>query len=156
MAGQYYFHRFYEFQPDLNTANPAVRREILKIMGFWLELGIAGFRVDAVPFIIEAKGAATTHRKDFELLHDMRDLLQWRCRDAILLAEANVPPDESKESLRYPGRPAAIDAQFPGESTALVHAGQRGHRTAVLGDRADCEYSAAGAVRPVPPKPRRV
>ena len=52
-ARQWYFHRFYEFQPDLNMQNPEVREEIRRIMGFWLELGVSGFRVDAVPFIIE-------------------------------------------------------------------------------------------------------
>ena len=48
-AGAYYFHRFYEHQPDLNIANPAVREEICKIMEFWLELGVSGFRIDAAP-----------------------------------------------------------------------------------------------------------
>ena len=55
-ARAWYFHRFYEFQPDLNTANPEVQAEILKIMGFWIQLGVSGFRMDAVPFIIAAKG----------------------------------------------------------------------------------------------------
>ena len=50
---KYYFHRFYDFQPDLNMEHPAVREEIRRIMGFWLALGVAGFRLDAVPFIIE-------------------------------------------------------------------------------------------------------
>jgi len=50
-AKAYYFHRFYDFQPDLNTANPDVQAEILKIMGFWLQLGVSGFRMDAVPFV---------------------------------------------------------------------------------------------------------
>ena len=95
VAGEYYFHRFYEFQPDLDTANPAVQREIMRIMGFWLQLGVSGFRMDAVPFLIDKKGAGITPRKDYEMLHLMRDFLQWRRRDAILLAEANVPPDES-------------------------------------------------------------
>ena len=54
-AKAYYFHRFYEFQPDLNIDNPEVRAEIRRIMGFWLELGVAGFRVDAVPFILESQ-----------------------------------------------------------------------------------------------------
>jgi maltose alpha-D-glucosyltransferase / alpha-amylase len=97
VAGEYYFHRFYDFQPDLNTSNPAVQREIMRIMGFWLQLGVSGFRLDAVPFLIEKKGAGVTPRKDYEMLHLMRDFLQWRRRDAILLAEANVPPDESME-----------------------------------------------------------
>jgi maltose alpha-D-glucosyltransferase/alpha-amylase len=96
-ARKYYFHRFYDFQPDLNTMNPVVRREILRIMGFWLQLGVAGFRMDAVPFLVEKKGADVVHRKDYELLHEMRDFLQWRRRDAVLLAEANVPPDESMQ-----------------------------------------------------------
>jgi maltose alpha-D-glucosyltransferase/alpha-amylase len=96
-AGEYFFHRFYDFQPDLNTHNPAVMQELMRVMGFWLQLGVSGFRMDAVPFVIERKGADVRPSKDFELLHDMRDFLQWRCRDAILLAEANVPPGESME-----------------------------------------------------------
>jgi maltose alpha-D-glucosyltransferase/alpha-amylase len=100
-ARKYYFHRFYEHQADLNTHNDAVREEIRKIMGFWLELGVSGFRLDAVPFMIERKGAGVEPVKDYGMLHEMRDLLQWRCRDAILLAEANVPPDES---MKYFGR----------------------------------------------------
>jgi maltose alpha-D-glucosyltransferase/alpha-amylase len=58
-ARAYYFHRFYDFQPDLNTANPEVQAEILKIMGFWLQLGVDGFRMDAVPFVIAKKGAGS-------------------------------------------------------------------------------------------------
>jgi maltose alpha-D-glucosyltransferase/alpha-amylase len=99
-AGQYYFHRFYRHQADLNTWNPYVRAEIQKIMGFWLQLGVSGFRMDAVPFLIEKKGAGIEHEQDFGLLKEMRDFLQWRSGSAILLAEANVPPDES---LRYFG-----------------------------------------------------
>src|SRR5262245_46168644 len=52
-AQAYYYHRFYDFQPDLNVANPAVREELERVMGFWLQLGVAGFRVDAAPFLIE-------------------------------------------------------------------------------------------------------
>jgi hypothetical protein len=99
-AEMYYFHRFYAFQPDLDTHNPWVREEIKKVMGFWLQLDVAGFRMDAVPFFIEHKGPGVKPEQDFDLLHEMRDLLQWRARDAILLAEANVPPDES---IRYFG-----------------------------------------------------
>ena len=56
----WYFHRFYDFQPDLNTSNPQVQAEILKIMGFWIQLGVSGFRMDAVPFVIATKGAEVT------------------------------------------------------------------------------------------------
>jgi maltose alpha-D-glucosyltransferase / alpha-amylase len=94
-ARQYYFHRFYDCQPDLNLMNPLVREEIKKVMGFWLQLGVSGFRMDAVPFMIEHKGAHVEHAQDFGLLKDMRSFLQWRSRDAVMLAEANVLPDES-------------------------------------------------------------
>jgi maltose alpha-D-glucosyltransferase/alpha-amylase len=97
VAREYYFHRFYEFQPDLNTHNPAVKDEIMRVMGFWLQLGVSGFRMDAVPFLIERKGANVRPGRDYELLHEMRDFLQWRRRDAIMLAEANVPPQQSMQ-----------------------------------------------------------
>ncbi|HEY6140798.1 MAG TPA: alpha-amylase family protein [Thermoanaerobaculia bacterium] len=93
-ARQYYFHRFYDFQPDLDTAHPDVRTEIKRIMGFWLELGVSGFRVDALPFVISTKGADVQPRHDFNFLREMREFLQWRCGDAVLLAEANVLPNE--------------------------------------------------------------
>lgn len=96
---EYYFHRFYEFQPDLNTDNPEVREEINKIMGYWLELGIAGFRVDAVPFILESNDSkkGSKPKLHFEYLKEMRKFLQWRKGDAVLLGEANVLPNESKK-----------------------------------------------------------
>jgi maltose alpha-D-glucosyltransferase/alpha-amylase len=112
-AKQYYFHRFYEFQPDLDTHYPAVRNEMRKIMGFWLELGVSGFRMDAVPFLIERKGANVDPVKDYELLHELRDFLQWRCRDAILLAEANVPPEESLNYFGDQGDRLQMMLNFP-------------------------------------------
>jgi maltose alpha-D-glucosyltransferase / alpha-amylase len=112
-AGEYYFHRFYNFQPDLNTWLPDVRQEIMRIMGFWLQLGVSGFRMDAVPFLIERKGADVKVRKDYDLLHEMRRFLQWRRRDAILLAEANVPPDESLEYFGREGDRLQMMLNFP-------------------------------------------
>jgi maltose alpha-D-glucosyltransferase/alpha-amylase len=112
-AKEYYFHRFYDFQPDLNTHDPNVRAEIYKIMGFWLELGVSGFRMDAVPFLIEKKGAGVDHEKDFELLHEMRDFLQWRAHNAVLLAEANVPPEESLEYFGEQGDRLQLMLNFP-------------------------------------------
>ncbi|HSJ14465.1 MAG TPA: alpha-amylase family protein [Longimicrobiales bacterium] len=99
-ARAYYYHRFYEFQPDLNTSNPEVREELKRVMGFWLELGVAGFRVDAVPFILEIPD--TTSAKwdhDYTFLYDLRRLLQLRRGDAVLLGEANVPPGEETPFL---------------------------------------------------------
>jgi maltose alpha-D-glucosyltransferase / alpha-amylase len=92
VAGKYYFHRFYDFQPDLNTQNPLVLAEIRKIMGFWLQLGVCGFRMDAMPFVIQTKGPDIRSRERYELLREFREFLQWRRGDAIILAEANVEP----------------------------------------------------------------
>ena len=79
VARRWYFHRFYEFQPDLDTANPVVQAEILKIMGFWLQLGVSGFRMDAVPFVIARKGADLTKPvEQYDMLRSFREFLQWR------------------------------------------------------------------------------
>ncbi len=93
VSGDWYFHRFYDFQPDLDTANPEVHAEILKIMGFWTQLGVSGFRMDALPFVISAKGADVRKpRLDHDMLRSFRELLQWRKGDAVILGEANVEP----------------------------------------------------------------
>jgi maltose alpha-D-glucosyltransferase/alpha-amylase len=113
VARQYYFHRFYSHQADLNTSNPFVRAEIQKIMGFWLQLGVSGFRMDAVPFLIQRKGAGLEWDQDFHLLKEMRDFLQWRSGEAILLAEANVPPDESMQYFGADGDRIQMMLNFP-------------------------------------------
>lgn len=103
-AGAWYFHRFYDFQPDLNTSNPHVQAEILKIMGFWIQLGVSGFRMDAVPFVIATKGAKVKKPvEQYDMLRAFREFLQWRQGDAIILAEANVLPETDME---YFGRDA--------------------------------------------------
>jgi maltose alpha-D-glucosyltransferase/alpha-amylase len=100
-ARLYYFHRFYDFQPDLNTSHPLVLAEILKIMGFWIQLGVSGFRMDAVPFVIGTKGPQVRKPvEQFDMLRDLREFLQWRQGDSIILAEANVLP---KTDLDYFG-----------------------------------------------------
>ncbi len=93
-AKAWYFHRFYDFQPDLNTSNTEVQAEILKIMGFWLQLGVSGFRMDAVPFVISTKGASTQRPSEhYDMLRMFSEFLTWREGDAIILAEANVVPN---------------------------------------------------------------
>jgi maltose alpha-D-glucosyltransferase/alpha-amylase len=94
VAGEYFFHRFYDFQPDLNTSNPEVQAEILKIMGFWLQLGVSGFRMDAVPFVIAEKGADAGQKplEHYDMLREFSQFLTWREGEAIILAEANVLP----------------------------------------------------------------
>jgi maltose alpha-D-glucosyltransferase / alpha-amylase len=73
MAKEYYHHRFYDFQPDLNTANREVRKEIEKVIGFWLELGLSGFRLDAVPFMLEHSGGANDPVVPYDSLHAVGD-----------------------------------------------------------------------------------
>ena len=98
LAKAWYFHRFYDFQPDLNTSNPRVQAEILKIMGFWIQLGVSGFRMDAVPFVIGTKGAAVrVPTEQYDMLRTFREFLSWRQGDAIVLAEANVLPKTDME-----------------------------------------------------------
>jgi maltose alpha-D-glucosyltransferase/alpha-amylase len=92
-AAAWYRHRFYRFEPDLNTDSPEVREEIRKISLFWLRLGIAGFRVDAAPFLIEPKTRAE-QRAAYEFLGELREWLSWHRGDAVMLAEANVSDDE--------------------------------------------------------------
>jgi trehalose synthase len=101
-AGQYYLHRFYHHQPDLNVANDAVRDEIAKVIGFWLAQGLSGFRVDAVPFLLELDGIDPRHIDDemeaapHDFLRDLRAFIQRRRGDAILLGEVNLPFDQQR------------------------------------------------------------
>ena len=97
-ARKYYFHRFYEHQADLNINNPAVREEIQRIMGFWLALGVSGFRIDAVPFLIEGlEGPTPKQWMPEEYLNEMNKFLSWRRAEAILLAEANIPLEKAAD-----------------------------------------------------------
>jgi trehalose synthase len=94
-AGQYYLHHFYSHQPDLNISNPKVREEIAKIAGFWLELGVDGFRVDAVPFLLETGGIAGDVTLDpHETLRDLRSFMARRRGDSMLLGEVNLEPKD--------------------------------------------------------------
>lgn len=92
----YYRHLFYEFEPDLNLGNPAVKEEILKIMGFWLQLGVAGFRFDAANHLLEESDLKVHDRKaQHKLLRELSAFMRSRRGDAIFLAEA----DDSVEHL---------------------------------------------------------
>jgi trehalose synthase len=107
---QYFQHVFYKHQPDLNIANPRVRDEIVKTVGFWLALGVSGFRIDAVPFLIEPpEGVDLGDPHDF--LRDLKRFLQRRSGDAALLGEVNLP---FTEQLDFFGgeRGGELDLQF--------------------------------------------
>ncbi|MBM1174723.1 alpha-amylase family protein [Microvirga arabica] len=100
VAQAWYMHRFYPHQADLNIANPEVRAELEKVMGFWLQLGVSGFRLDAVPFLIEYRGVPEEERPKedpHEYLDRMRDFVSWRRAEAMLLAEANITMDQVDE-----------------------------------------------------------
>jgi len=101
-SGQYFLHSFYRHQPDLNIANPRVRDEIAKSIGFWLELGISGFRVDAVPFLIEAPPGVEIG-DPHEYLRDLRRFLGRRSSEAVLLGEVNLPFDQQAEYFGVDG-----------------------------------------------------
>jgi maltose alpha-D-glucosyltransferase/alpha-amylase len=110
-AGAWYYHRFYDFQPDLNTDNPAVQAEIESIIGFWLGLGVSGFRMDAAPFIIELTEPGNPNSpKDFSQLTRYRERLSWRRGDAVILAEANV---ENDELVKYFGDEGGSNNRLP-------------------------------------------
>jgi trehalose synthase len=97
-AKQWYLHRFYSHQPDLNVANPAVRDEIAQVVGYWLQQGLAGFRVDAVPFLIEPTGTPDGAIPDpHELLRDLRSTIGRRRGEAVLMGEVNLPPDQQRQ-----------------------------------------------------------
>lgn len=111
-SGQYYLHRFYKHQPDLNVANPAVRDEITRVMGLWLELGLSGFRVDAVPFLLETGGSvdAGDLPDPHDYLADLRAFLSRRQGEGVLLGEVNLPlsqvpardsPQWTRNEVRY-------------------------------------------------------
>jgi maltose alpha-D-glucosyltransferase / alpha-amylase len=91
-AGAYFLHHFYDFQPDLNFANPAVRDEFRKIIGLWLQQGVSGFRVDAAPFLIDPTGV--DGGDDLEHAHrylrELRDFATVRRGNAVLLGEVDV------------------------------------------------------------------
>jgi trehalose synthase len=94
-AGQYYLHRFQPFQPDLNITTPAVRHAIAKTVGFWLQLGVDGFRMDAVPFLCEdvaTPDAGTGEGKRW--LHELREFAGRRRGDMMLMGEVNVDSDQ--------------------------------------------------------------
>jgi maltose alpha-D-glucosyltransferase / alpha-amylase len=91
----YYWHRFFSHQPDLNYDNPAVREEIWNVMKFWLDLGVDGFRVDAVPYLVEREGTSCENLPETHaVLKELRARLDAHFTDKVLLAEANMWPED--------------------------------------------------------------
>src|ERR671911_37132 len=96
VAGAYYWHRFYEHQPDLNYDNPAVRSGVLEVVDFWLGLGVDGLRLDAVPYLYEAEGTSSENLPlTHAFLKELRRHVDARFPDRMLLAEANQWPEDA-------------------------------------------------------------
>jgi maltose alpha-D-glucosyltransferase / alpha-amylase len=97
-AGAYYWHRFYSHQPDLNFDNPRVMEELLKVMRFWLETGIDGFRLDAIPYLVEREGTNNENLPEtHEILRRIRTALDSTHPGVMLLAEANQWPEDTRD-----------------------------------------------------------
>ena len=95
VAGAYYYHRFYHFEPDLNTTNPQVQEEIERLLDFWLSFDISGFRLDAVPHVVSSHGTSETEPANrHQILKDMRSFVDERDADVALIGETDVPPEE--------------------------------------------------------------
>jgi len=131
IARQYYWHRFFSHQPDLNYDNPEVRREMLEIVAFWLDRGIDGFRVDAVPYLIEREGTNCENLPETHaFLKELRRFVDERYPGTLLLAEANQWPtdllpyfgdgDEFQMAFNFPLMPRMFMSIRREECTPLV------------------------------------
>jgi maltose alpha-D-glucosyltransferase/alpha-amylase len=129
-AGQYFWHRFYSSQPDLNFDNPRVREEMKNVMRFWLDMGVDGFRADAVPYLFEREGTncenlAETH----DYLKDLRRFIDQNYPGRVLLCEANQWPedvfpyvgtgDEFQMGFHFPIMPRIYMSIRKGDRTSL-------------------------------------
>jgi maltose alpha-D-glucosyltransferase/alpha-amylase len=95
VAGAYYWHRFFHHQPDLNFDNPTVRKAVQKVMRFWLDMGVDGMRLDAVPYLIERDGTICSNLPEtHDVLRELRAELDARYTNRMFLAEANLWPSD--------------------------------------------------------------
>ena len=131
-AGQYFWHRFYSHQPDLNYDNPAVREEMLNVVRFWLDLGLDGFRADAVPYLFEREGTNCENLPETHaFLKELRRFLDENYPGRILLAEANQWPqdvrpyfgdgDEFHMAFHFPVMPRIYMSLAQADSAPIVN-----------------------------------
>ncbi|RYY03311.1 MAG: maltose alpha-D-glucosyltransferase [Gammaproteobacteria bacterium] len=98
VAGQYFWHRFYSNQPDLNFDNPEVLKEVLSIMHYWFDIGVDGLRLDAIPYLVEREGTANENLPETHaVLKTIRADLEANYPDRMLLAEANLWPEDIQQ-----------------------------------------------------------
>jgi maltose alpha-D-glucosyltransferase/alpha-amylase len=111
---QFYWHRFFSHQPDLNYENPAVQDEMIDVLKFWLDLGIDGFRLDAVPYLFEELGHnGENHPKTHEFLKRVRKEVDALYPDRVMLCEANQWPDDVVEYFGEDGDECQMAFHFP-------------------------------------------
>ncbi len=98
VSKQYYWHRFFSHQPDLNFDNPHVVRLVERIMNFWLDQGVDGLRLDAIPYLVEREGTSNENlRETHEVVKRMRAALDQRYPDRMFLGEANMWPEDVRD-----------------------------------------------------------
>ena len=98
VAKAYYWHRFFSHQPDLNFDNPHVLRAVLRIMEFWLDYGVDGFRLDAIPYLVEREGTSNENlRETHAIIKKIRQVITEKYPDRMLLAEANQWPEDVRD-----------------------------------------------------------
>ncbi len=98
VAGQYFWHRFFSHQPDLNYDNPEVQKEVFKMLDYWLDMGVDGFRLDAVPYLFEREGTNCENLPEtYAFLKKLRAHVDQKYTGKLLLAEANMWPEDSAE-----------------------------------------------------------
>ena len=98
VAQQYFWHRFFSHQPDLNFDNPAVLDAVLDTMGYWLDMGVDGFRLDAIPYLIEREGTSNENlRETHTVIKEIRRRVEEKHPGRLLLAEANMWPEDVRE-----------------------------------------------------------
>lgn len=130
-SGQYYWHRFYSSQPDLNFDNPQVQEEMLNVIRFWMDLGVDGFRADAVPYLFEREGTNCENLPEtHEYLKSVRRFMDEHYPGRILLCEANQWPedvfpyigegDEFQMGFHFPIMPRIYMSLRRGDVTSLV------------------------------------
>ncbi|MBT2334896.1 maltose alpha-D-glucosyltransferase [Variovorax paradoxus] len=98
VAKAYYWHRFFSHQPDLNFDNPAVLEAIFKVMRFWLDMGVDGFRLDAIPYLVERDGTSNENLPETHaVIKKVRAAIDAQYKNRFLLAEANMWPEDVRE-----------------------------------------------------------
>jgi len=113
-AKAYFWHRFYSHQPDLNFDNPKVLEAVLSVMHFWLDLGVDGLRLDAIPYLIERDGTSNENLPEtHEVLRKIRADLDAHYPDRMLLAEANMWPEDTQQYFGDHGPECHMAFHFP-------------------------------------------